>query len=142
MSLDAFDADVLIYAAIPGHPLGQRVAALIPDDIEDARSRCVGSTMLIPELLTKPERLGRLDEITALGYFVVRLDLQPATEAVAYYARDLGATYGLGALDSTHLATAIIAGADRFVTNNSKDFKPGVIEEIDVIFSADLPLAE
>ena len=26
--MDAFDADALIYAAVPGHPLGQRVAAL------------------------------------------------------------------------------------------------------------------
>ena len=26
--MDAFDADVLIYAAVPGHPLGRRVAAL------------------------------------------------------------------------------------------------------------------
>ena len=28
--MDAFDADVLIYAAAPGHPLGERVAALFP----------------------------------------------------------------------------------------------------------------
>jgi hypothetical protein len=27
--MDAFDADVLIYAAVPGHPLGRRVAALV-----------------------------------------------------------------------------------------------------------------
>jgi hypothetical protein len=26
--MDAFDADVLIYAAVPGHPVGRRVAAL------------------------------------------------------------------------------------------------------------------
>src|ERR1700730_5893303 len=26
--VDAFDADALIYAAVPGHPLGERVAAL------------------------------------------------------------------------------------------------------------------
>jgi hypothetical protein len=29
--VDAFDSDVLIYAAAPGHPLGDRVAALFPE---------------------------------------------------------------------------------------------------------------
>jgi hypothetical protein len=29
--MDAFDADVLIYAAIPGHELGRRVRSLLPE---------------------------------------------------------------------------------------------------------------
>ena len=34
--MDAFDADVLIYAAAPRHPLGRRVRLLFPDDAAPA----------------------------------------------------------------------------------------------------------
>lgn len=44
-----------------------------------------------------------------------------------------GAEYGLRAADATHLATAVNAGADRFITNNRRDLKQD-IEEIDVVF--------
>lgn len=47
-------------------------------------------------------------------------------------------SYGLRAADSVHLATAIAAGADRFLTNNRTDF-PKSIREIDVIYPDDLP---
>lgn len=33
--MDAFDADVLIYAAVAGHELGRRVRALFPVQPED-----------------------------------------------------------------------------------------------------------
>lgn len=39
-----------------------------------------------------------------------------------------------------HLATAVAAGADRFVTNNSTDFAKE-IDEIDVTYPTDLPEA-
>jgi hypothetical protein len=41
--IDAFDADALIYAAAPGHPLGRRVAALFR-----SASPGVGSVLLLP----------------------------------------------------------------------------------------------
>jgi predicted nucleic acid-binding protein len=66
--MDAFDADVLIYASLPGHPLGQRVRRLF-----------------------------------------------------------------LRAADAFHLATAVLAGADRFVTNNRRDFGPS-ITEIEIVY--------
>jgi hypothetical protein len=48
--LDAFDADVLIYAAVPGHPLGSRVAALFPVKSPGKSSRRdgIGSAPLLP----------------------------------------------------------------------------------------------
>jgi hypothetical protein len=42
------------------------------------------------------------------------------------------------AADATHLATAISSGADRFITNNERDF-PKTITEIDIIYPRDLP---
>jgi predicted nucleic acid-binding protein len=138
--VDAFDADVLIYAAIPDHPLGRRVAALFPDDPigGSARPAGVGSVLLLPELLSKPLRDGDTAAVTALSGFLARLELRAADQAVAALAAVLGAQYRLRASDATHLATAIRAGAHRFITNNSEDFGP-YIAEIEITLPADLP---
>ena len=138
--MDAFDADVLIYAAVPGHELGRRVRGLLPEDPlpRDAPPEGLGSVLLIPELLLKPTRDGRDDEVAALVALLARLDLRPVDEATAALAVALGASYGLRAVDAVHLATAVGGGADRFVTNNQRDF-PRTITEVDVAYPSDLP---
>jgi predicted nucleic acid-binding protein len=135
--MDAFDADVLIYAAVPAHALGARVAALF-DRAGDAATAGIGSVLLLPELLTRPTRDGAEDELAALYGLLARLDLRPVDPAVAELAVVIGAAYRLRAADAVHLATAVNAGADRFVTNNAKDF-PADIAEISVTYPADLP---
>src|SRR3954451_18603916 len=135
--MDAFDADVLIYAAVPGHELGRRVLALLPNDPIEAPAG-VGSTLLLPELLTKPTRDEAVDEVAALATILSRLDLRPLDQATAELAVALGATYRLRAPDAVHLATAVATGADRFITNNANDF-PKKIAEVDVTYPADLP---
>jgi predicted nucleic acid-binding protein len=137
--MDAFDADVLIYAGIPRHPLGRRVAALFPSTpVTGARQAGVGSVLLVPELLSKPLRDADAAVVTTLSGFLARLDLRPVDRAIAAQAAVLGAKYKLRAPDATHLATAISMGAHRFITNNSRDFDPS-IKEIDVTFPAGLP---
>ncbi len=138
--MDAFDADVLIYAGIPDHPLGRRVAALfsvVPPG-SAVRSAGVGSVLLLPELLSKPLRDGNTVAVTTLSGFLARLDQRPAAQAVTAHAAVLGAQYKLRAPDATHLATAIRMGAQRFITGNSKDLDKS-IEEIEITFPADLP---
>ena len=138
--MDAFDADVLIYAAVPGHPLGRRVLALLPEDPVDPAEppAGVGSVLLLPELLSKPIRDGATEEVEALATLLGRLDLRSVDEATAELAVALGVAYGLRAADAVHLATAVGAGADRFLTNNERDF-PTSITEVDVTYPADLP---
>ena len=138
--MDAFDADVLIYAAVPDHPLGRRVRALFSDEPPASTGAVagMGSVLLIPELLTKPIRDGQASQIEALAALLARLELRPTDTAIAELAAVLGATYGLRAADAVHLATAVGAGADRFITNNSTDFARN-IAEIDVTYAADLP---
>lgn len=138
--MDAFDADVLIYAAVPGHPLGRRVRALFPTEstAETGAIAGTGSVLLIPELLTKPMRDGAESEIEALAALLARLDLRPADQAIAELATSLGAAHGLRAVDAVHLATAVAVGADRFITNNSSDF-PKTMAEIDVTYPLELP---
>lgn len=138
--MDAFDADVLIYAAVRDHPLGRRVRVLFPVNPVEATGAVagIGSVLLIPELLTKPLRENATDELDELSALLGRLDLRPADEATAELATSLGASYRLRAADAVHLATAVGGGADRFLTNNLSDF-PKTITEIDIAYPEDLP---
>jgi hypothetical protein len=147
--VDAFDADALIYAAIPGHTLGERVAALFASEPSGGpgapgapgapgRRVGVGSVLLLPEVLAKPMKDGDTDAVRMLSGLLGRLDLRPIDRAIAAKAAVLGARYNLRAADATHLATAISMGAHRFITNNKRDFGPS-IAEIDITFPAGLP---
>ncbi len=138
--MDAFDADALIFAAVPGHPLGRRVAALFPSA---PRGRAdppagVGSLTLLPELLGKPLRDGSTDEVRVLTGLLGRLELRPVDQATAELATALSASYRLRAADAVHLATAVVLGADRFITNNRRDF-PASITEVRVTYPDELP---
>lgn len=138
--MDAFDADALIYAAVRDHELGRRVLALLPaHPVEQGTPPGgVGSVLLVAELLIKPTRESADAEIAALAAILARLDLRPVDPATAELAVSVGASYGLRAADAIHLSTAILTGADRFVTNNVRDF-PKTIAEIDVVYPAELP---
>lgn len=138
--MDAFDADVLIYAAVREHPLGRRVAAMFsPQPSHEADPPDgVGSLLLLPEVLGKPLRDGAAEEVRVLAALLGRLDLRPLDRATAELATALCASYQMRAADATHLATAISSGADRFITNNQRDF-PKTITEIDITYPADLP---
>jgi predicted nucleic acid-binding protein len=134
--MDAFGADALVYAAAPGHPLGARVAALF-DGVGPTELAGVGSVLLLPELLTHPTRHGNERELAALYGLLGRLDLRPVDPAIAELAVVLGVDHKLKPADAVHLATAVHVGADRFITNNSRDFSRR-ITEVDVTFPEDL----
>lgn len=138
--MDAFDADVLLDAAVSGHQRGGRVRALFPTGPTTTTGAVagIGSVLLVPELLARSSRDGEMVEIDALAGLLARLELRPVDEAVAQLATVLGAVYGLSAADAVHLATAVAAGADRFITNNAASF-PKSITEIDVTYPDELP---
>ena len=137
--MDAFDADVLIYAAAHDHPLGRKVAPLFAVSAgDDETTAGLGSVLLLPEVLGKPLREGRHDEVEHLAGLLARLDLQPVDRATAELATALAASYGLRTADAVHLATAVAAGAERFLTNNRRDFA-STVAEIDIVYPADLP---
>lgn len=137
--LNAFDADVLIYAAAPGHPLGEPVRELFRErDLAVGRSLVgVGSVLLLPELLSKPMRDDAQHEVDSLATLLGRLELLPVDHATATLATALGSRYRLRAADAVHLATAVSVGADRFITNNSSDFT-AAISEIAIVTPSDL----
>jgi predicted nucleic acid-binding protein len=135
--MDAFDADVLIYAAVPGHPLGRRIAALFRT-VGRGMPTGVGSLLLLPEVLGKPLRDGATAEVRILAGLLARLDLRPLDRATAALATALSSRYRLKAADATHLATAVGMGAGRFITSNQRDF-PQSITEVQITYPADLP---
>lgn len=137
--MDAFDAGVLIYAAVPGHQLGRRVSALFSfGPLQDGDPPAgVGSVLLLPEVLGKPLREGATQEVAALAGLLARLDLRPLDRATAELAVALSRAYRLRAADAAHLATAVGMGADRFITNNRRDFTQR-ITEITVVHPEDL----
>lgn len=143
--MDAFDADVLIYAAAPDHPLGRRVAALLTTDSlaamvgDEPDLAGVGSLTLVPEVLSKPMQANLTEELALLTYYLTRLELLPVNPMTADAAAVIGARYKLKVIDSIHLATAILVGADRFITNNHRDFKASVIRDIAITYPEDLP---
>ena len=143
--MDAFDADVLIYAAVPDHPLGRRVAALLTveseaqSDVEGLGLAGVGSLTLVPEVLSKPIHANRIEDLAVLTYYLTRLDLLPVNPVTADAAAVIAARYRLKAIDAIHLATAILVGADRFITNNRRDFSASDIREITITYPEDLP---
>lgn len=85
----------------------------------------------------QPLREGAEDEVITLGEVIGRLSLVPCSEAIAELAVALSARYGLRAADAVHLATAVDAGADRFITHNARDFTVD-ITEIAVVRPAEL----
>jgi predicted nucleic acid-binding protein len=133
--MDAFDSDVLIYAAVPDHPLGRRVLALFWQ--AGRQPAGAGSVLLLPEILGKPLRDGQTSEVRILAGLLARVDLRPVDRATADLATALAGKYGLRAADATHLATAVGLGADRFITNNQRDFSRA-ITEVKVTYPQDL----
>jgi predicted nucleic acid-binding protein len=140
--VDAFDADVLIYAATPEHQLGQKIESLLrvsdASDALDADTFGTGSVLLLPELLSKPTREQDLHTLDRLSKIIGRLTLYRTDLPTSQLAVTLGAKYKLRAAGAIHLATAVIVGADRFITNNARDF-PRSISEIQIMYPSDLP---
>ncbi len=131
--MDAFDADIVIYAAADdprGAPLLEAISGAEPE-----AAAGLGSVLLLPETLAPapPDSTERPAEHRRLVTLLSRLRLLPVTEEVAAMSTGLRTAYRLKTADAVHLASAITGGADRFVTNNRRDF-PGGIAEIDVAY--------
>jgi len=138
--MDAFDADVLIYASIPDHPLGRRVAALFSVVPVGSAVRRTGVWLGAPRARTAKQApadetppLSRRSADSSPGWTCGRLTrpsppgrpfLAPSTSCARRTRRTWPQRSGWV--------------AHRFITNNSKDFGKS-IREIEITFPADLP---
>ena len=129
MTTDAFDSDVLIYAANE-HPSGPRIRSIL-----FGAGERIGSLVLLPETLSKPMRIGDDRELKLVAELLARIALKPIDLEIAAGATEYRAKYRLKAADAIHLATAVVWGAERFHTNNRKDFGPH-IDEIEIVWAS------
>jgi predicted nucleic acid-binding protein len=127
--VEAFDADVLIYAAVDD----ARGAAIRRALFETGER--LGSNLLVLEVLMKPMRTGASGELDRLTDLLSTMHLKPVDDEIVQAALGLSVKYRLKTADAIHLATAVIWGAERFHTNNSKDFGPH-ITEIEIVHPA------
>jgi predicted nucleic acid-binding protein len=129
--VDAFDSDVLIYAA-KRDPRGDIAARLV--GAASPADQVIGSVILVSEVFAAP--VGRINEAERqrLINLIAALDLKDVDHEVADLAGTLRTKYRLKTPDALHLATAVLWGAERFHTNNSRDFGQP-IDEIEIVLA-------
>lgn len=121
VQLLAIDSAPLIYF-IERHPQFGPPMSEVGARLDSGRLRAVAATLTLTEVLTQPLRLNRQDVAAAYRrileqHAAVRLvDLDPT---IAALAAELRARHGLKTPDAVQLATAIAAGCDAFLTNDT-----------------------
>ena len=96
-------------------------------DAARLRSPKGGAASSAPARTTAARAAGKgACEVAALAALLARFDLHPLDEATAALAVAPGASYGRKPADTFRLATAVSTGADRFITNNARDFSRSI----------------
>src|SRR4051812_46379606 len=114
------DANIFIYA-VEGYAPEEAFLRELLAALEDGRFPAVTSELSLAEVLVKPLKLGREDVAAAYGELLTasdRLAVLPVDRAILVeVARQRAA---LGMPDAIHVATALAAGCDLFLTNNGR----------------------
>lgn len=116
------DTAPLVYA-IEDHPTFGPLVGAVLDAVDAGRLGAVSSTLTLAEILVQPYRRGRADLVARYRAILTgspNLRLLGLDEAVAVEAARIRATADLRLPDAVHLATAVVAGADTFVTNHAQ----------------------
>ncbi len=91
------------------------------DAIEAGRIEAVFSSIGLIEVLTGPKRIGNFElarEYRELFARFPHLTIWGMNESIVEIASNLRATYGISTPDAIHIATAIDAGAKKFITSD------------------------
>ena len=121
MTRIALDASTLIYFVEGSEPLRERIARRLDVVRADPAGQLVASRLARLECRVKPLRnnnpilLGEYDAVFGAARFV----LIDVSAAVLDRATDLRARHGFKVPDAIHLASAIEAGADAFLTGDA-----------------------
>jgi predicted nucleic acid-binding protein len=91
------------------------------DAIEAGRIEAVFSSIGLIEVLTGPKRAGNFELAGQYRELLARfpnLTIGGMNESIVEIASNLRAAYGISTPDAIHIATAINAGAQKFITND------------------------
>jgi predicted nucleic acid-binding protein len=131
--LVALDTMVFVYHFEANEEFGARSTELLRR-IEDGELRAVCSVLSRLEVLVVPKREGR-DDLCRIYREVFEtfpnLLVRPVDARIADLAADLRASYSLRTPDALHIATALDARADFYVTEDRR--LPGEIEEMRLV---------
>jgi len=126
----ALDTMCFLYR-FEANPLFEKVTGELLELIERGRIEGVTSVLTLTEAMTGPLRQGRADiarQYRRLFTSFPNLRLAPISEQVAWEAAELRASHGLRTPDALHLACALQAGADAFVTADARLLRVAEIE--------------
>ena len=117
----ALDACTIIYLIEGGPPLGDMARARFRELLRDPLGRAVCSRLARLECRVGPLRV---DDVTLLGRYDAffqrrRLRIDDVSATVIELATELRARYRFKTPDAIHLATAIEAHADLFLTGDA-----------------------
>jgi predicted nucleic acid-binding protein len=133
----ALDTAPIIYY-IEAHPeFGPKIRPIL-DAIIQGEINATISSLAHTELLTLPlknQNESLIETYDQLLRGTKKLHTQAVTTEIARAAAVLRATYGLRTPDAIHMATAILADAECFITNDQKLCR---IQEIKVLTIEDL----
>lgn len=121
-SLVCLDTLVFIYH-FEEHPDYLKKTSIIFNAVECGHVKAIGSMIAMLELLVQPLRDGRddlADNYRKILRYFPNFELVPVDNAIADRAAKLRAAYNIGTPDAIHLATAIEAEADCYITNDRK----------------------
>ncbi|GBC86430.1 hypothetical protein HRbin12_00419 [bacterium HR12] len=131
------DTAPLIYA-IEDHPTFGPVVGQVLEAVDVGRVRAVSSTLALAEILVQPYRRGRADLVARYREILAgspNLQLLALDDRIAAEAARIRASLDIRLPDAAHLATAVVAGADTFVTN---DVRLRPFREVRVVLLRDL----
>ena len=126
-STAALDTVALVYF-LERHPVHHRTASRILKRIEEGVIAGAISSLVFAELLVPAYRAGdasRAGTVLRLLTSFPNLKVFDITPEISAEAARLRAQYGLRTPDAIHAATALVAGADLFVTNDRDLLKVG-----------------
>lgn len=116
----ALDTPLFIYL-LEEHPKYLPRVRRIFQTLRDGKREAVFSVVGMIEILTGPKRQGRTDLAAQYEHHIRKfphLSILNLNERIVWLASDLRAKYGITTPDAIHIATAIDAGADKFITND------------------------
>src|SRR3954447_5943343 len=116
------DANIFIYA-VEGYAPEEAFLRELLAALEDGRFPAVTSELSLAEVLVKPLKLGREDVAAAYGELLTasdRLAVLPVDRAILVEVARQRAALGAGMPDAIHVATALAAGCELFLTNDHR----------------------
>lgn len=123
------DANLLIAAWSGRHPWCARAVDLLADDAREL----IVSDLLWLEVLPKALYHQRLEEAAFYRGVFARAERRSVGPAVTDQARQLAERHGLAAMDALHLAVALQADAQAFVSGERPDKPMFRVTELPVI---------